>query len=337
MLYLVKSYLKGNKFIYKIGFSEDSNIEDRLRSYFYMSPGSEIISLRQGDEVLEDLIHYYLYYLGYRYQVNGKLDEWFIGDPEVLSIFHISRESLERKIWKHRDKVFSKDKIKSDKSSDFQLFRYLYFKNKDSFVGETYRVTEDKKLIKLNPREIDIVFYNSLLKYFPEDIDLNEVFLDISVELEKEVQDFLDNKFYSTGIFKYKMRMYCEFMDKHNGSKEVSDMIYFKIKDPKYRKYYNFYGTKGCSFKDYEEKKLELGMIDVSKNDELSSTIYKKFKAGDRFVNKDIKQTLQGIYRDLGITSKAKATDLGKYFKLIRTRITLPNKRIENGYLLKDL
>ena len=35
MLYLVKSYLKGNNFIYKIGFSEDSNIETRLSSYFF--------------------------------------------------------------------------------------------------------------------------------------------------------------------------------------------------------------------------------------------------------------------------------------------------------------
>ena len=34
MLYLVKSYLKGNNFIYKIGFSEDSNINTRLSIYF---------------------------------------------------------------------------------------------------------------------------------------------------------------------------------------------------------------------------------------------------------------------------------------------------------------
>ena len=98
MLYLVKSYFPLGKFIYKIGFSEDSNIKIRLDKYFYTSPGSEVISLRQGDEVLEDLIHYYLYYLGYRYQKNGRLDEWFIGNSEVLSIFHISRESLERAI-----------------------------------------------------------------------------------------------------------------------------------------------------------------------------------------------------------------------------------------------
>ena len=338
MLYLIKSYLKGNKFIYKIGFSEDSNIENRLGSYFYMNPGSEIISLRQWDELLEDLIHYYLYYLGYRYQKNGRLDEWFIEDPEVLSIFHISRNSLERKIWKHRDKVFNIDKIKSDKSSDFQLFRYLYLylKNKDNFIYERYRITEDKKLIKLNPKEIDIVFYDSLLKYYPEDIKLRGVFPDISVELEKEVQDFLDNKFYKTGLFHEKMKMYCEFMDKHQGNKEVSDMIYYKIKNSDFRKYYNFYGTKGCSAKKYQKENLELGMIDVSKGEELTSVIHKKFQVNSRYTLKSIKQTLQDIYRDLGITSKPKATDLGKYFNLSPVSITENGKRV-NGYLLRNL
>ena len=150
-------------------------------------------------------------------------------------------------------------------------------------------------------------------------------------DLEKEIQDFLDNKFYSTGIFKYKMKMYCEFMDKHNGNKEVSDMIYFKIKDPKYRKYYNFYGTKGCSAVNFEEKKLLLGMIDESKESELSSVIYKKFKVGDRVIPGEVKIILQDIYRDLGIISKAKATDLGNYFKLIKSKVTdqTTKKRID--------
>ena len=336
MLYLVKSYLKGNNFIYKIGFSEDSNIESRLSNYFYMNPGSEIISLRQGDEVLEDLIHYYLYYLGYRYQKNNKLDEWFIGDPEVLSIFHISRKSLERKIWKHRNKVFNKDKIKSDRTFDFQLFRYLYLKNKDNFIGERYKVTEDKELIKLSPKEIDIVFYNSLLKYFPEEIiellDLSEY----QSDLEKEVQDFLDNCFYSTGIFREKMKMYCEFMDKHQGNKEVSDILYFKIKNPKYKDYYSFYGTKGCRSVSYKEDKLKIGMINVSKDDELFSVVHKKFQVNSRYTLKEIKIVLQDIYRDLGITSKAKATDLGRYFNLSSVSITENGKRV-NGYLLKSL
>ena len=337
MLYLVKSYFPRGKFIYKIGFSEDSNIETRLSSYFYMNPGSEIISLRQGDKLLEDLIHYYLYYLGYRYQKNNKLDEWFIGDPEVFSIFHISQESLEKKIWKHRDKVFNIDKIKSDRTLDFQLFKYLYLKNKDNFVGERYRVIENKELVKLNHKEIDIVFYNSLLKYYPEEIILTSNVSEYQSDLEKEVQDFLDNKFYSTGIFREKMRMYCEFMDLHQGNKEVSDIIYFKIKDPKYRKYYNFYGSSGCKAVNYEEKKLKLGMINESKESELSSVIYKKFKVGDRVIPGEVKIILQDIYRDLGIISKAKATDLGKYFKLARTKITLPDKKTKEGYLLNSL
>ena len=155
-------------------------------------------------------------------------------------------------------------------------------------------------------------------------------------DLEKEVQDFLDNKFYSTGIFREKMKMYCEFMDLHQGSKEVSDMIYFKIKDPKYRKYYNFYGTSGCKSVSYEEKKLEEGMINTDKFSELSSVIYNKFKTNSILTKKDIKQILQDIYRDLGITSKAKATDLGKFFKLKSVTVNTPNRR-ENGFKLESL
>ena len=156
-------------------------------------------------------------------------------------------------------------------------------------------------------------------------------------DLEKEVQDFLDNKFYKTGIFREKMKMYCEFMDKHKGNKEVSDIIYYKIKNSDFRKYYNFYGTKGCSAKKYQKENLELGMIDISKNDELSSVVYKKFQIGSRYTLKEIKSTLQDIYRDLGITSNPKATDLEKFFKLTRTRITLSNKIVENGFKLASL
>ena len=127
--------------------------------------------------------------------------------------------------------------------------------------------------------------------------------------------------------------MYCEFMDKHQGSKEVSDMIYFKIKDPKYRKYYNFYGTSGCSSLRYEEKNLEQGMVDTSKSEELSFAIHNKFKVGEKYLKKDIKPILQDIYRDLGITtSKPKTTDLGKYFNLTRVRV-----KQQEGYLLNSL
>ena len=155
-------------------------------------------------------------------------------------------------------------------------------------------------------------------------------------ELEKEVQDFLDNKFYKTGIFREKMRMYCEFMDKHKGNKEISDIIYFKIKNSDFRKYYNFYGSSGCSALKYQKENLEIGMKNKSKESEVSNIIYSKFKAGEKYLKKDIKQTLLSIYRDLGITSKPKASDLEKYFNLKSVTITVNGKR-ENGFKLASL
>ena len=335
MLYLIKSYGPRGKKIYKIGYT--TSLDNRLSQYFSHNPFIELISVREGDEELEKLIHVGLYSLSYKFTKGGKLDEWFTGNlNKIQYIFHSTKKYLEKVIWRNRDKAFSVDSIGNINSDSFKLLKRLYKENNYRINGNKY-ITKDDKVIKTNTSDLDILFYKLLLRNFPEDINLKDIFPDISIELEKEVQDFLDTKFYKTGIFREKMRMYCEFMDLHQGNKEVSDIIYFKIKDPKYRKYYNFYGTKGCSSKDYEEKKLEEGMIDISKSDELSLVIYKKFKVGDRFVNKDIKQVLQDIYRDLGITSKAKATDLGRYFKLTRTRITLPNKKVENGYLLKNL
>ena len=157
-------------------------------------------------------------------------------------------------------------------------------------------------------------------------------------DLEKEVQDFLNNKFYKTGLFHEKMKMYCEFMDKYQGNKEVSDIIYYKIKNSDFRKYYNFYGTSGCSAKKYQKENLELGMVDISKESELSFAVYQKFQINSKYTLKEIKSVLQDIYRDLGITSKPKATDLDKYFSLTKIKFsdTITGKRI-HGYLLKSL
>ena len=335
MLYLIKSYGPRGKKIYKVGYT--TSLDSRLYNYFSHNPFIELISIREGNEELEKLIHISLYSLGYKFTKGGKLDEWFTGNlNKIQYIFHSTKRYLEKVIWRNRDKAFSVDSIGNINSDSFKLLRRLYKEYNYRINGNKY-ITKDDKVIKTNTSDLDILFYKLLLRNFPEDIDIKNAFPDISIELEKEVQDFLDNCFYSTGIFREKMKMYCEFMDKHQGSKEVSDIIYFKIKDPKYRKYYNFYGTSGCKSKGYFEDKLKLGMIEVSKESELSFVIYKKFRAGDRFTKKDIKQTLQDIYRDLGITSKAKATDLRKYFKLTRTCITLPDKTTENGFKLESL
>ena len=336
MLYLIKSYGPKGKLepIYKVGYT--NSLEKRLNQYFSHNPFIELISVREGDEELETLIHISLYSLGYRFQRDGRLNEWFIGNlSKIQYIFHSTKGYLEKVVWRNRDKAFSVDDI-NIRSDSFKLLRKLYKENNYKINSNKY-IIKDDVVIKTNTSDLDILFYKLLLKNFPEDIDIKDAFPDISIELEKEVQNFLDTKFYSTGIFEKKMKMYCEFMDLHQGNKEISNMIYFKIKDSKYRDFYNFYGTKGCKAVSYKENKLRIGMLDTTSDSVLYNTIYTRFKCGERYTSKDLKEILREIYQDLGISKTPKANDLGQYFKLIKTKITLPDKTLKDGFRLDPL
>ena len=311
MLYLIKSYFPMGKFIYKVGFSEDSNIKIRLDKYFYTSPGSEVISLREGDEMLEDLIHYYLYYLGYRYQKNGRLDEWFIGNSEVLSIFHISRESLERKIWKHRDKIFDKDKVKC--------------KNKDSFIGVLNDLDKFKKPFRTKAKLVDSIFWGIYSKDLQLETKLKYLSNWIpSGDYEIAFQNFI-YEFEETNRFSEKLQIYCEYLDYYKDIKTVFDNIRLFVKEPEYQKFYDFYGTSGCKAKEFRRKDLEKDFINNMKND--SELIYKEFNIGEMYTSKNIKNRLGIIYASLGISKTPKATDLGKYFEV--KSVLIPNPETE--------
>ena len=95
-------------------------------------------------------------------------------------------------------------------------------------------------------------------------------------EEDKIVSDFLDNHFYKTGIFENKMKMYCEFCDIYKDNQDIMSSLDHKIKDSKFKGYYTFYGTSGCSSRDFEEKKLISGFKDYMKGDKLvrDSSLY---------------------------------------------------------------
>ena len=93
---------------------------------------------------------------------------------------------------------------------------------------------------------------------------------------DRIVSDFLSNHFYKTGIFKEQMRMYCEFCDIYKDNQDIMSSLDHKIKDSKFKGYYTFYGTSGCSSRDFEEKKLISGFKDYMKGDKLvrDSSLY---------------------------------------------------------------
>ena len=93
MLYLIKSYGPRGKKIYKVGYT--TSLDNRLNQYFSHNPFIELISVREGDEELETLIHISLYSLGYRFQRDGRLNEWFIGNlSKIQYIFHSTKGYL---------------------------------------------------------------------------------------------------------------------------------------------------------------------------------------------------------------------------------------------------
>ena len=154
---------------------------------------------------------------------------------------------------------------------------------------------------------------------------------------DRIVSDFLSNHFYKTGIFGEQMRMYCEFCDIYKDNQDIMSSLDHKISDSRFKGYYTFYGTSGCSSRKYRELELRKGFKDYIKGDKLETLIYTNFKTGGRYTMKEIKQKLSEIYSLLCISKAPKATDLGKYFKLIKTKVTLSDKTVTNGFKLEVL
>ena len=151
-------------------------------------------------------------------------------------------------------------------------------------------------------------------------------------ELDLIVSEFLDNHFFTTGIFEKKLKMYCEFMDTYQDNQYITEAVTFKIGDSRYRDYYNFYGTSGCRAKSFKEALLRPGIEDSSEEGRLKAELCILFRPGEKYTLKELKLKLASIYSKLGISRVAKAKDLEKYLKMAKTKVKLSDGTIENGY-----
>lgn len=318
MLYLLRSYGVGGRSILKIGFTD--NIEARAYSYFSSNPFILMISVREGDTMLESLIHRYLYSLGLQYNMEGRsLEEWFIDDPRVLSIFHISRETLERIMWSNRDKIFN---IKTYPSTDYSLFEYLYKKHEDSFEGNKYR-TVNEKAVKTKAKSIDLDFW----KFYSRNMEKDSIDRE---NISQETSDFFD-EFYSTGVFAKRMKMFCEFMDTHKGQPEIIGPVLEKV-DPKFNNFYSLIGTKKCKALDFKESALKDRLNLATNSENLKKKVLEVFKVGERYTRKFIKGKLGEIYKSMGIKTKSpKANDIEEWFNARPVKIREDDGR-ENGF-----
>ena len=332
MIYLIQVEYKTCTLL-KIGYTKDSNKDKRFIAYKLHNPLSEILfTITGGTEKNEKSLH--TLFMQYLYPDYG--NEWFVYNEQIIKFFqtHITKESLDENLI-----ILSTNRIKELKKQIKMIVPRLLFcgivvNNRELIseceneIGNTIYKEEDIFTYLINKYDLDSEKQNKIM--------IEMIGYDYSEEANKIVNEFLNNYFYNTKIFKEKMKMFCEFMDKNKGNLEIINLLYLKIKDPKYKEYYNFYGTSGCRAVRYEEKPLKEGLINLSKEDKLYIVIHSTFKVGDRFTKKYIKSTLSSIYSDLGITYTPKATDLEKYFKLIKTKITMDDKSLENGFKLEE-
>ena len=140
-------------------------------------------------------------------------------------------------------------------------------------------------------------------------------------EEDKILKDFLDNKFYNTGVFREKMKLFCEFMDKYKNNKYILDSIIHKV-DPKFKKYYDLYGTQGCRANSYKEAYLKQRISDNMKGNNIKDKLVEKFEIGHRYTLKNIKNSLKLLYSNLGISKTPKASDLKEYFNVSEVMVT---------------
>ena len=145
---------------------------------------------------------------------------------------------------------------------------------------------------------------------------------------------FLDDKFYSSYTFRERMKLYCEFRDKYQDNPVIMEGLLHKITDYRFHQYYNYYGTKGCSARNFQDSELKRGWEDSTKEDMLLFEVYERFSTGDRITKSDIKLELGNIYGKLSLSKTPKATDLAEYFELSKTNVITPEGEKKNGFKL---
>ena len=292
--------MKLGKSILKVGYTDDVN--KRMGQYFSTNPGFDILGIREGDEILEDMIQIYLTYLGYQRRIGGRLNEWFDDRPEIQQIFHISRDRLENLLWRSREKVFN-----LTRTTHLNIYEYLKEKNLDSYSGVNYKLDENSNIIPIKYNKLDLYYQTSIINK------------NLDVETEPTGIDDLDNfikEFYSTGNFSNRMKAYCEFVDQYGKDNYIMGIVDIRIPDPKFKSYYNLFGTSGCRARSYRDDRINTIIDSRIKINNLSTKVSEMFKIGKRYSRKDIKLLLSQIYNSLEIKKIAKANDLEKWFEV---------------------
>lgn len=133
---------------------------------------------------------------------------------------------------------------------------------------------------------------------------------------DDKIVDEMLGKFFKANLFRDKLRIFCEFMDNYNDNEYIKNKLSYKIPDPRFLNYYNFFGTEGCRACSFQEDVILTRLKDTLLMDTIYSELIKEFKLGDKLSKKEIKERLGIVYKNANIKQTPKATDLSRWFEI---------------------
>ena len=278
-----------------------------MNSYITENPMATLIDYREGSMEEEKLFH-----RAFSIDKFEKGLEWFYWKDDTEERFDSLDYSTERK-----KKLIEDINMERNYNKKLELYKEIKEKYDKSYIDETL-----DKILDL------IESVSDLSDNIGEEMIINP-------EDELILREFLNDNFYKSTFFHERMRMYCEFSDKYKDNPVVMDGLYHRVVDPRFLQYYRYYGTKGCSARNFQDSFLKLGWEDASKEDKLCQMIYSSFNSGDKVSMYDLKLKLKSIYTSLSLSKSPKATDIKEYFKISKTQVTT-SEGVKNGFKLGE-
>lgn len=127
--------------------------------------------------------------------------------------------------------------------------------------------------------------------------------------------------------FPRKARLYCDLYD--NFPELLEDCTFI---EGKYKKYHDALGKEGfealCWREDYIRQAIEPTPFDKLPKDQIAVKLIDALKTDKTYTKSEVKDLLQGIYKELNITEKPSASDISKYLTCEDRTVRMKGKLI---------
>jgi hypothetical protein len=141
-------------------------------------------------------------------------------------------------------------------------------------------------------------------------------------------------KFESTSEFSEKMKIFSKFLTDNPGLYEKYSNQFINFIPVEYRNYLNKVGIDRIKALNYKRTAInnEISYIKSRESGKLSSELMKTFQIGKVYSRQNAKELLSNIYKKLGFTNIAKATDLLNFLLLEECTWVSEDKKRIHGF-----